>query len=221
MAWWQDVAKLLKTPAPAPAGRLDGARVHLRPPSLDDWQAWADLRNASSAFLTPWEPRWSPESHSRAVFQRRTRQMAEEWRQDRGYAFFIFENRDAALLGGITLSNVRRGVAQSATVAYWIGETHARQGIMTEALGCALGFAFDHLGLHRVDAACRPENEASCGLLMKTGFREEGYARKYLRINGVWQDHLLFGLLRDERDERDERESGGTRPMATKAGPSS
>jgi [ribosomal protein S5]-alanine N-acetyltransferase len=93
---------------------------------------------------------------------------------------------------------VRRGVAQSASVGYWIGTPFARKGFMTDALGCIVTFAFRDLGLHRLEAACVPRNQASRELLLKLRFREEGLARRYLRINGRWEDHVLFGLLRDD-----------------------
>ena len=121
-----------------------------------------------------------------------------EWREDLGYSWLLFRRGDGALLGGITLSNVRRGVAQSGSLGYWIGEPHARRGYMTEALQLLLPHAFDHIGLHRIEAACLPHNTASRGLLTKLGFVEEGYARQYLRINGSWQDHVLYGLLKGE-----------------------
>jgi ribosomal-protein-alanine N-acetyltransferase len=69
---------------------------------------------------------------------------------------------------------------------------------MTEALYVLFPFAFDRLGLHRIEAACLPHNLASRGLLQKVGFREEGHARQYLRINGSWQDHVLYALLRGD-----------------------
>ena len=110
-------------------------------------------------------------------------------------SFFVFRRSDDALLGGITISNVRRGIAQTCSVGYWIGEPYARCGYMTEALSSLLPFIFDNLRLHRIEAAVLPENEASRGLLDKVGFREEGYARQFLRIDGQWQDHVLFGML--------------------------
>jgi ribosomal-protein-alanine N-acetyltransferase len=100
------------------------------------------------------------------------------------------------MLGGVTLSNLRRGVAQSASLGYWIGENYKRQGYMTESIAAALNLAFVRLGLHRIEAACLPDNQASRALLLKCGFEEEGHAREYLRINGRWQDHLLFAILR-------------------------
>ncbi len=118
-------------------------------------------------------------------------------RQEVTYSFLIFRRVDDVLLGGITLSNLRRGVAQSATLGYWIGSPHGNQGYMTDSLASILEFAFSRIGLHRVEAACLPANEASRRLLLRSGFREEGYAREYLRISGRWQDHQLFAILRD------------------------
>jgi ribosomal-protein-alanine N-acetyltransferase len=124
--------------------------------------------------------------------------VGSEWREDLGYSWLLFRRGDGALLGGVTLSNVRRGVAQSGSLGYWIGASHARRGYMTEALQLLLPYAFERLGLHRIEAACLPNNAASRGLLRKLGFVEEGYAREYLRINGSWQDHVLYGLLKPE-----------------------
>lgn len=177
------------------AWQLDGTRVYLRPPRHGDYRAWSSLRDASRNFLTPWEPRWPAESTGRAAFRRRLHAMAVEWRHDEGYGLFIFNNADDALIGGVNLTHVRRGIAQTASLGYWIGEAYARQGYMTDALRALLPYAFHQLGLHRIEAACLRENEASRRLLLKVGFHEEGAARQYLRINDRWQDHLLFGLV--------------------------
>ena len=83
-------------------------------------------------------------------------------------------------------------------IGYWIGRPHARRGYMTEAVHGACSFCFDQLSLHRVEAACLPRNEPSQGVLRKAGFREEGLAKKYLKIDGRWQDHVLFALLRED-----------------------
>ena len=178
--------------------QLDGRRVFLRPPRDTDWRPWADLRGASRDFLTPWEPVWPADALGRAAFRRRVRMVGSEWREDLGYSWLLFRRGDGALLGGATLSNVRRGVAQSGSLGYWIGAPHARRAYMTEALQLLLPYAFERLGLHRIEAACLPNNAASRSLLRKLGFVEEGYAREYLRINGSWQDHVLYGLLKPE-----------------------
>jgi len=154
----------------------------------------------SRDFLVPWEPTWSEDALTRAAYRRRLARYAEDWSRDQGYSFFLFRRDDDVLLGGITLSNVRRGVSQSCSFGYWVGRSFARQGFMTEAVYGACCFAFDRLRLHRVEAATLPHNVASQGVLRKCGFREEGVARRYLKINGQWQDHRLFALLRDEFD---------------------
>ena len=178
--------------------RLETARLHLRRPRLMDWRAWSSLRGASRDFLIPWEPSWPEDALTIAAYRRRLRQMASEWRSDQGYGLFIFANAGAALVGGVNLSNVRRGVAQTCSLGYWMGEAHAHQGMMGEALTALLPYAFDRLGLHRIEAACLPSNEPSKNLLTKIGFRQEGLARGYLQINGEWRDHALFALLADD-----------------------
>lgn len=178
--------------------RLESYNVHLRPPRPGDYRAWATLREESRDFLTPWEPRWPADSTGRHAFRRRLHAVATEWRNDEGYGFFVFRNEDNALLGGINISQIRRGVAQTASLGYWIGERHARRGYMADALSVLLPYAFRQLGLHRIEAACLPENQASKGLLKKLGFREEGLARQYLKIDDRWQDHVLFGLIESD-----------------------
>ncbi|MCH8000600.1 MAG: GNAT family N-acetyltransferase [Proteobacteria bacterium] len=177
--------------------RLERNRVYLRFPVQRDWRNWAALRAESRDFLAPWEPTWAYDALTRGAFRRRLKMYKAEMRQGVTYSFLILRRVDDVLLGGITLSNLRRGVAQSATLGYWIGSPHRNQGYMTDSLAAILEFAFSRIGLHRVEAACLPANEASRRLLLRSGFREEGYAREYLRISGRWQDHQLFAILRD------------------------
>ncbi len=186
------------------AVRIESGRVYLRPPGQGDWQAWSALRHESRDFLVPREPTWSPDALTRQAFRHRIRTYDAEWRQGSSHSFLIFRRADDVLLGGVTLGNVRRGVADTASLGYWIGACHARRGHMTGALAGVLDFAFERLGLHRVEAACLPSNTASKGLLLKMGFTQEGYTRKYLRINGEWRDHLLFAVLREDARRRPE-----------------
>jgi [ribosomal protein S5]-alanine N-acetyltransferase len=178
--------------------RLTGDRVFLRPPDRGDYDGWASLRAGSRGFLVPWEPTWPSDALSRANFRARVTRYADDWRTDQAYNFFIFAH-DETLVGGIGLSNLRRGVSETASLGYWVGEIFARQRYMTAALPLVLDFAFDRLGLHRVEAACLPTNIPSRSLLARAGFQQEGYAREYLCIEGKWQDHLLFAILRSDR----------------------
>jgi len=178
--------------------RLETARVSLRRPRLTDWRAWANLRVASRDFLVPWEPTWPDDALTIPAYRRRLRQIGHEWRSDQGYAFFIFLRETGMLVGGVNLSGVRRGVAQAASLGYWMGEAFANRGLMGEALTALLPYAFERLGLHRIEAACLPHNKASRALLARLGFQQEGYARGYLKIAGRWQDHVLHALLAGE-----------------------
>jgi ribosomal-protein-alanine N-acetyltransferase len=175
--------------------QVTGEGVRMRPPRMTDFAAWSELRMRSRDFLQPWEPSWPSDDLTRSAYRRRLAAYARDIDLDQAYPFFIFRSQDEALMGGLTLSNVRRGVAQMASIGYWIGQPFARRGHMLASVKAIAPFAFQRLGLHRLEAACIPENTASRELLLKAGFRLEGEARAYLKINGVWRDHLLFGML--------------------------
>ena len=177
-----------------------GAGVTLRVPQGGDYAEWAALRESSRAFLVPWEPTWPADDLTRGAFRRRLKRYAEDLRNDLAYAFLIFRSDDDALVGGLTLANIRRGVAQAGSIGYWTGAPFARNGYMTAAMRALVPLCFGTLRLHRLEAACIPGNTASVRLLEKTGFQREGYARSYLCINGEWQDHLLYARLKDDAD---------------------
>jgi ribosomal-protein-alanine N-acetyltransferase len=170
----------------------------LRVPQSSDHAEWAALRATSRDFLVPWEPTWPADDLTRGAFRRRLKRYADDQRCDLAYAFMIFRSDDNAMVGGLTLANIRRGVAQAGSIGYWVGAPFARKGYMTAAVRALIPFGFRTLGLHRLEAACIPANIASISLLEKTGFTREGYARSYLCINGVWQDHLLYARLDDD-----------------------
>src|SRR5262245_19003179 len=192
MAFFRTVS--FSEPLPIVAG--DG--VYLRAPQMADFPEWAAVREESRDFLTPWEPTWLHDDLTRGAFRRRLKRYAEDLRSDQAYPFFLFRRADDALVGGLTLANVRRGVAQAGSLGYWIGQPFARRGLMTAAVNALIPFVFSTLRLHRLEAACIPSNIASVRLLEKTGFTREGFAREYLCINGIWQDHLLYALLRTD-----------------------
>jgi ribosomal-protein-alanine N-acetyltransferase len=181
---------------PAPLLRGDG--LYLRPAQADDYLAWSTLRDSSRQFLTPWEPTWPADDLTRAAFRRRLGRQGEEIARDESFAFLIFDETSNALLGGITIGGIRRGVAQAASLGYWMGAPHAGKGRMTRAVAAAVAFGFSTLRLHRLEAACIPSNVASATLLERNGFQREGFARAYLCINGAWRDHCLFARLESD-----------------------
>ena len=175
---------------------VEGERVRLRSPIASDYAAWAALRAESRAHLIPWEPTWAADELTRDSFRRRLIRYRQAEREGSGYMFFIFAEPAVKLVGGIQLSSIRQGAAQSAaTMGYWMGARYAGQGYMSDAVTSVLRHGLERLGFHRIEAACLPTNAASRRVLAKTGFTAEGTARKYLRINGEWQDHLLFAIV--------------------------
>jgi ribosomal-protein-alanine N-acetyltransferase len=188
--------RLSRAPEVEPLVRGDG--LYLRPAVAGDFPAWATLRAESRAFLTPWEPTWPEDDLTRAAFRRRLRRQAEDMTRDESFTFLIFDSATDALLGGLTLGGVRRGVAQAATLGYWMGARYAGKGRMTRAVAAATRYGFSTLRLHRIEAACLPENIASMTLLERNGFVREGLARAYLKIDGAWRDHVLYALLEHE-----------------------
>lgn len=178
-----------------PLHAIRGEGVYLRPLESRDYTEWVALRERSRSFLTPWEPTWPADDLTRGAYRRRLRRHSEEIDRDEAYPFLIFREGDGAMLGGLTLGQVRRGVSQTVTLGYWMGEPFAGHGYMSRAVRAAASYAFANLRFHRIEAACLPHNDPSIRLLERNGFRHEGLARAYLRINGVWQDHLLFARL--------------------------
>ncbi|MDQ0391551.1 GNAT family N-acetyltransferase [Labrys monachus] len=177
---------------------IQGPGIELRAPEMRDFEAWAALRSASRAFLRPWEPTWPANDLTRSAFRARLRRYSQDVRADAAYPLYLFRTSDGALLGGLTLGQIRRGVAQTGSLGYWMGEAHAGQGYMTAAVRAVLPYAFTALRLRRIEAACLPENIASIRLLERVGFTREGYARSYLCIAGAWRDHLLYAILADD-----------------------
>jgi ribosomal-protein-alanine N-acetyltransferase len=192
MAFLRSISTI--TPSPT----IRAARVTLRAPFLSDYAQWARLREESRSFLAPWEPIWPIDDLTKLAYRRRIRRYQREIRNGTGYPFFVFSPDEETLLGGLTLAQIQRGVTQSAVLGYWMGARHAGKGFMSASVRAVIAFAFDTLHLNRIEAACLPHNAASTALLEKVGFAREGYARKYLCIDGRWQDHVLYGLVRDD-----------------------
>ena len=177
---------------------IRAGRVYMRVPQRRDCRKWLKLRTNSKDFLQPWEPTWPANSLTRKAFFRRLKTYAFQSNTDVGYVFFVFRQEDRALIGSIAINDVRRGIAQSCSIGYWVGEEYAGKGYMTEALSGLLPIIFSRLKIHRIEAACLTHNQASQALLKKIGFRKEGFVKRYLKINGAWQDHIIFGLLEED-----------------------
>ncbi|MGC8203632.1 GNAT family N-acetyltransferase [Aliiroseovarius sp. PTFE2010] len=182
--------------------RIETERMSLRLPAHGDFRGWSDLRRNSADFLIPWEPTWSKDHLTRKGFTNRVYWAQRSANNDAALPLFLFRRDDQVLLGAITLDHIRHGPAQAGTLGYWIGAEFARQGYMREGIRAVVHYAFETMGLSRIEAACLPENVASRGVLEKSGFKYEGVAQSYLQINGRWRNHVLYANLRGDRRGR-------------------
>ncbi|SDQ80083.1 GNAT family protein [Pseudovibrio sp. Tun.PSC04-5.I4] len=185
------------SPSPQSLSTLKTDRLYLRAPVIADFAQWSELREQSRSFLQPWEPTWPADDLTKGAFRKRIRRYNRNIREGTHYPFFLFDQTTDQLVGGLNLSNVRRGVSQTASLGYWMGAQFAGNGLMREAVQRICCFTFNDLHLHRIEAACLPSNQVSRALLGKVGFSQLGYAPSYLFINGMWQDHILFGKIQD------------------------
>ncbi len=184
-------------------GEIAGDALVLRIPEMADFAQWVSLRQESKEFLQPWEPVWNPADHKRSAFRQRIKRYHAELKSGRSISFFLLIDNGMTLAGGLTLANIRRGVSQSCTLGYWMGEKHAGKGLMKQAVQLAIPYVFDKLKLHRLEAAAIESNKPSIKLLENCGFVFEGRVRKYLKINGVWQDHRLYSLIAEDMNSED------------------
>lgn len=172
--------------------RLVTPRLMLKSPCCEDYARWSAVREINKPYLVPYEPEWSDDCLSQAFFIRRLARQEKDRRE--GSGVYLYLHKDGNIIGGLNLNNIQMGAAHHATLGYWLDRDYQGQGYMSEAVQAIIDYAFIRLKLKRLNAACLPDNHRSIHMLLKLGFAEEGYARKYLQINGIWQDHNLFGL---------------------------
>ena len=178
---------------------LSTERLWLRLPRSGDYAEWAELRGSSREFLEKWEPTWKPDHLTPGSFSNRVSQAKKAYEAGAAVSLLLIRQADKAIVGGITLDNIRKGPSQSGSVGYWVGEQHARRGYMRETILAIVHYAFHELDLSRIEAACLPTNAPSRRLLETTGFKYEGVAQSYLEIAGRWCNHVLYANLRMDR----------------------
>jgi [ribosomal protein S5]-alanine N-acetyltransferase len=186
---------------------LTGRRVTLRPLTPSDWDAWREVRIRCRDWLLKWEPRASaghPDpAEDRRAFVARCSARERERELGSGFGFGIFV--DGRFCGEINLNSIQRGPFQNAYIGYWMDEAAAGNGYTPESVAVLVRFAFEDLGLHRVQISIIPRNAASRRVVEKLQLRNEGVAERYLEINGTWEDHIRFAMTAEEwKDRRDQ-----------------
>ncbi len=153
---------------------------------------------ANRAFLAPFEPTRDASFFTSKGQRRLLSRAANDRDAGAAYAFAIVERSTDEIVGMIQLANVSHGAWENATLGYWVAESRGGRGYATEAVSQAVSFAFETLGLHRVQAGAMPRNARSIRVLEKNGFRPEGLAERYLMIDGRWEDHAMFAITAEE-----------------------
>ena len=179
--------------------RLAWGPVELHPLRRRDAAEWSRVRLANEAWLRPWEPTAAAPWHLRhgtPAYRAMRRAMVRRARTGTTLPFAVrVEGRRA---GQVTLDNIVRGALRSGHLGYWIDRASAGRGLTSLAVALVCDHAFGPVGLHRVEADIRPENEPSRRLVENLGFRQEGRFRRYLDIDGDWRDHLAYALLAED-----------------------
>jgi ribosomal-protein-alanine N-acetyltransferase len=178
--------------------RVDAGEIYVRLLRPDDAPAQLDLLERNREFFRPFEPRRPPGQWS--LEAQRDLLTATHERNARGeeFSFGVFRKEDDLLIGRVNLTNIIRRAFQNAYLGYYLDRAHNGRGHMTTAVGAVVGYALGPVRLHRVQAAVMPENTASVRVLQKVGFRLEGRAHGYLRIDGRWRDHDLYAITAED-----------------------
>ncbi len=177
---------------------LETERLLLRLPTTKDWAQWYYVREKSRSFLAPWEPLWPKGRLTKPYYLRRINQYYKKQRAGHGIYYHIFLKETNELVGGINILHIMRGVMQNASLGYWIGQEFHSNGFMTEAIQAVLFHAFETMDLHRIQVSIMRDNIASHRVAQKCRFIEERIARNYIKINGNWEDHMIYSMTKEE-----------------------
>ena len=191
-----------KPDAAPPDSLIETQRLIIRRATMADYPQWKFVRARNYDYLKPFEPSWPAGCLSHDFFERRVRRLDDDWRNDRTYAFVLFSKDEGSLVGGLNINNVSRGAANYGSLGYWLDEAAQGRGYMTEAGFGVLDYAFTDLHMSRMNAAILHHNDKSRAMLERLGFVEEGFAKKYIQIDGRRQDHVLFGLNAEDFSRR-------------------
>jgi len=155
----------------------------------------AQFRIHNKKHLEPWEPKRKPEFYTEPYWEIQLRAAVRDFRQGGSICLTILDEGESEVLGVCNYTNITRGTFQSCHLGYALGEHRQGEGLMSEALRHSIDYIFRVHRLHRIMANYIPHNDRSGNLLERLGFEREGYARKFLLINGAWEDHILTSLI--------------------------
>lgn len=177
---------------------LKGEQVYLRILNEDDAPLFTEVLKENKRYWTLFEPRQDPSFYRVSTQREKIRESIYQMRNRREYSFGIFDSNTGRLVGHISLYNIKRLPFLSAFIGYSIDEKETGRGIGTEAVQLVTKFAFEQVGLHRIEAYVSPRNKGSIAVLEKSSYQQEGLLRSILYINGVWEDHYIYAIIEDD-----------------------
>ncbi|WP_026677039.1 GNAT family N-acetyltransferase [Fictibacillus gelatini] len=178
--------------------RLEGERIYLRYYTPEDAKELVDLNIRNKEFFQQFSMQYEDSFYTSEFQENKIKEQLKEMEEDKRYTFGIFLKENDRLIGDITLAQVVRKHVQSSILGYALDQQYNGKGLMTEAVRLVVKFAFEKLKLHRITAGVSPRNPGSARVLEKAGFQREGLARKNVKINGKWEDHIMFAILEDD-----------------------
>lgn len=180
---------------------IETERLLLKSPHEVSARSVLDYYRKNAVFLQEYSPLREADFYTEA---HQTALLAEQkyaWQQDSGYRFYICrKEKPEEIIGTAALNQIVRGAFQSCFLGYQLDGAQIRQGFMTEAIQMLVSFAFETLNLHRIEANILPRNLPSRAVAEKCHFEIEGISPKYLKINGIWEDHIHY-VIRNQTME--------------------
>ncbi|HBC31708.1 MAG TPA: 30S ribosomal protein S5 alanine N-acetyltransferase [Clostridiales bacterium] len=148
-------------------------------------------------FLKEWEPKRSRNFYTAAYQKSQMRYEYNMFKGNKLVRFWIFKKEDNKLIGNICLSNIIMGNFKSCFMGYKLDKDEINKGYMTEAIKEVVKIMFEDFGLHRIEVNILPRNVRSLEIMKKLNFEQEGYSKRYLEINGKWEDHVHYAIYKD------------------------
>ncbi len=176
---------------------LNGEQCFLRTLQEEDVRQMTELVRRNKVYWSIYEPRHPSEYYTEKIQLRKIQESIRQMQMRREFSFGIFLRGSQELIGHISIYAIKRLPFSSAFVGYSLDETQTGKGIATEALELICRFAFEDIGIHRLEAYVSPKNVGSVRVLEKAKFDQEGLLKQLLYVNGEWEDHYMYALLED------------------------
>jgi len=173
-------------------------RLILRRLKVDESNKLSDYLQRNKSFFQEWEPLREESYYLKESLKTTIENENISSKNKSCLCLYIFNKGEDKIIGNVSLTNIVYGVFQSCYLGYKLDEAEINKGKITEALEKLIEIAFEEYKLHRIEASIMPKNIRSLKVIKKLRFIEEGLSKKYLKINGKWEDHFHFVLLNEE-----------------------